>query len=256
MFGFNIGKWFASLFTPPAAVDTTPEVVAVEREIDEDVVEACGKLAIARLTGLWKQDIYDPRHTDQTPDGERCRAAILDIITNGGGWRWVKEYTGDGSPNNEQWCGFTQAWAWAPWIAEDVRKTWWASTYRLDAWARYAPLDMGGKITPNPKPASGPYRLYAKLDEHSTSLPFTPQAGDILLVGDGKPAYGDHVCGVRGYDEKRRMFLTIEGNGMGAGPDGKRQHGLVIAERPLGQREGHAYIARRLIRPAPHDIVS
>jgi len=114
---------------------------------------------------------------------------------------------------------------------------------------------MSGKTTPNPKPARGPFRLYVKLDEHSTKLPFQPQAGDILLVGDGKPDYGDHVCGVLGYDEKRRMFSTLEGNGGGLGPDGKKQHGLVKAERPLGATSGHSYHARRLIRLSPSDLI-
>jgi hypothetical protein len=241
-----------SLWTPPPIASTDALMGEAEREIDADVVETCGKLAMRTLLDLWSLDVIDPRHTDRSENADRCRAIILDIIQNGGGWRWVTEYTGDGSQGNEQWCGFTQAKAWAPWVSEATRRTWWASTYRLDAWASYRDLEISGKVYKNPKPASGPLRLYARLDEHSTSLPFTPQVGDILIVGDGKPAYGDHICGVLGYDPKRRVFSTVEGNGVGVGPKGNRRQGIVKAERPLGGSKG--YIARRLIRVGPQDI--
>jgi hypothetical protein len=243
------------VMTPPAMPSTDSELEATERAIDDDVLETCGKLAVAELVKLWQLDIYDPRHNDHSAAAVRNRAIILDIIREGGGWDWIDEYRGDGAKDNPQWCGFTAAMGWRSWIAVEVRRTWWASCYRLDAWASYRDLKVGNRTYANPKPKSGPLRLCAKLDATSTRLPFEPRPGDILVVGNGDPSYGDHICVVRGWDPARRMFLTVEGNGQGVGPDGKRQHGLVFAERPLGKMEGHAYIAMRLIRPAVTDLL-
>ena len=219
--------------------------------IEDDELETCGKLAVAELTRLWKLDIYDPRHTDDSANADRCRALILDIIRDGGGWTWIDEYTGDGSLGNEQWCGFTAGKGWAKWIPAEVRRDWWASCFRLDHWASYRDMVIGKKTYKNVKKPAVGGRLYAKFDAKSTTLPFEPRAGDILIVGHGELK---HICVVRGYDAKRRVFLTIEGNGSGAGPDGKKQHGMVIAERPLGSRSKNDYYAMRLIRPAASDL--
>lgn len=230
-------------------------------EAEEDEVEAAGKLAMARLHALWALNIHDPRHTDKSAEADRWRKVILDIIVNGGGWRWVERYRGDGASGNEQWCGFTQAKAWELWIDEDTRRTWWASCYRLDKWASYSDLVMGEgasrRVTPNPRPARGPHRGYWKLDEHSKGLPdgYAFQVGDLALVGDGIPDYGDHVVGLVGYDEKRRMFSTLEGNGVGRRADGTRGQGIVKAERPIGRRKAGDYHVRRIIRPAPGDLL-
>jgi hypothetical protein len=143
------------------------------------------------------------------------------------------------------------AFAWSAAIALVTRRTYFPSTYRLDAWAQYQTI---GNVI-NSKPASGPYRVYVQLGEASTTIPIAPQPGDILLVGDGRPAYGDHVTLVERYDATTRLFATIEGNGVGVGPRGNRRQGVVRATRPLGARAGHSYIARRLIRPAPSDIL-
>jgi hypothetical protein len=248
------------VMTPPAVPSTDAEMRDAERDIDsavgDDELEACGKLAVAELTELWKLDIHDPRHTEHGANADRCRRQILDIIRDGGAWSWVTEYLGDGAPNNPQWCGFTAGWGWRKWISAYDRQTWWASCFRLVHWATYRDMVIGTKTYRNlKKPTSGPTRLYAKLDAKSTTLPFPPRVGDILIVGNGDPAHGDHICTVRGFDAERRMFLTVEGNGQGVGPDGKKQHGLVFAERPLGARAGHAYIAMHLIRPAANDLL-
>lgn len=251
----RIKQLLRQAFTPPAVPSTDEVMEVAEREIEEDVVEAAGKLAMARLHGLWAQNIHDPRHTDKSAEAERWRAVILHIIRHGGGWKWVEKYRGDGAPSNEQWCGFTQAEAWADWIPESTRKTWWASCYRLDKWARYSDLDIGD--VKNAKPKHGPYRGYWKLDDTDTDLPdgYVFQVGDIALVGDGKPDYGDHVVGLVGYDEKRRVLLTLEGNGVGRRADGSRGQGIVKAERPIGSRKKGDYHVRRIIRPAPGDLL-
>ena len=92
------------------------------------------------------------------------------------------------------------------------------------------------------------------MDGAGVGLTFTPRAGDIGLVGDGTPAYGDHVVLVERYDERRRILHTVEGNGLGVGPTGKRRQGIVRAERPIGKRGGHPYHLRRLIRPGLSDL--
>jgi hypothetical protein len=208
----------------------------------EDRLIAAGKAAVAEAARLWSSDICDPQRSDHTPRGEHSRKAIQSIV-NAGGWTWLN-YRGD---RDVEWCGLFAAACWRvaglnpKWFA-----TFWASTYRLDRWCRYQDFND----TKNPKPASGPYRLIANLDSGSKSLPFEPRAGDILMVGDGIPAFGDHITLVESYADG--VFRTIEGNGNGLGPDGKRRQGVVRATRNLG---GSGYCARRLIRPAPGDLV-
>lgn len=234
---------------------------APKHEEAPDVVEACGRMAIAKLLSLWEEDIHDPRHNDVSLESLRWRDRILDVIHEGGGWRWVKLYVGDGADNNPQWCGFTQGFGWRDWIPEAMRRDFWASCYRLDHWASYRDLVIGEnrnkKVYPNPKPASGPLRGYWKLDENSKKLPkgYEFQVGDIAMVGDGKPDYGDHIVGLMGYDPDARMFLTIEGNGAGLRADGSRGQGVVKARRPVGSRHKGDYHVRRILRPSPQDLI-
>jgi hypothetical protein len=210
----------------------------------EDKLAAAGRAALAEATRLWESDVYDPPRNDYSPRGVASREAIQRIV-NDGGWTWIC-YRGDG---DVEWCGLFAA---ACWRAAGLDARWfaafWASTYRLDLWARYRPFNQ----KPNPKPALGPFRLFAMLSPESVSLPFAPRAGDILMIGDGSPAFGEHICLVESYDEERHLFHTIEGNGHGLGPDGKRRQGVVRAVRHLG---GSGYCARRLIRPAPSDLL-
>lgn len=230
----------ASAAPPPrAAAPTTP-------------LERAGVAVIEEAHRLWLLDVIDPRVNDRSSNAIRCRGIIDEIVRSdrGAGWSWLPAYAGDGAV---EWCGMFAAWCWADWLTLPTRKTFWPSTYRLDAWAAYRPVGDAR----NTRPPSGPYRVRVELDERSTDLGgVVPQPGDVLLVGDGSPAYGDHVTLVERYDSATRTFHTYEGNGGGRGPGGNRQHGVVRAERPLGARAGHSYIARRLIRPAPADVVA
>jgi hypothetical protein len=193
---------------------------------------------------LWHLDVIDPRRNDMSDRANASRTVIDEIIT-AAGWTWQVPYFGDGQV---EWCGMFVA---ACWRAAGIDPKWlapyFASTYRLDTWARYRQFGN----TPNKKPDAGPHRLIVDLTPLSTDLPFQPRAGDILMIGDGQPSAGDHICLVTRYDHERRVFETVEGNGNGLGPDGKRRQGIVTAKRSLG---GLGYCARRLIRPAPHDI--
>jgi hypothetical protein len=75
-------------------------------------------------------------------------------------------------------------------------------------------------------------------------------AGDILMIGGGSPAMGNHITIVESY--AAGVFQTISGNGVGLGPDGKRRQGIVRAAVHLG---GGGYCARRLVRPAAADLI-
>lgn len=210
---------------------------------DAELAEA-GKAAVVEGLRMWHLDVVDPKSADKSERAESSRKVIDEILT-AGGWTWQVPYKGDGQV---EWCGLFVAACWrAAGIDPKWLATFFASTYRLESWARYRAFND----KPNRKPATGPWRLMAEMTQHSSALPFAPREGDILMIGDGSPAAGDHICLVTGYDAVNRIFLTVEGNGSGLGPDGKRRQGIVTARRHLG---GEGYCARRLIRPAPSDI--
>jgi len=243
-----LAGWWRKATTARGGLPVPPELAEAERE--DDVLEVAGQLAIVEALRLWQLDVYDPRRADKTAAADRSRAVIDDIARSdrGAGWSWLPPYAGDGAV---EWCGMFAAWCWGASIPLPTRKTWWPSTYRLDTWARYAPMDAHK----NPRPAvAGDARLYCIMDEAGHGLTFEPRAGDIGLVGDGNPVYGDHVVLVERYDAARRMLVTVEGNGGGVGPRGNRRQGIVRAERPVGRRPGGGYYLRRLIRPGLADI--
>lgn len=222
---------------------TTQEGCASSTTIDR--LELAGRRAVMEAARLWRLDVFDPRRSDHRERAEESRKVIQSIVDSGG-WTWI-DYRGDG---DVEWCGLFAAACWrAAGIDPQWLATYWASTYRLDLWARYRSFSTD---KPNPRPASGPYRLIADLGSDSTELPFDPRAGDILMIGDGSPRFGDHICLVESYDGERKVFNTISGNGVGLGPDGKRRQGVVRAVAHLG---GSGYCARRLIRPAPSDLL-
>lgn len=192
---------------------------------------------------------------------QHCVDFIDGIIrtTKGIDWDWEPPYVGNETGHgNFEWCGAAAAFAWkAAGMKMTYRRSFFSSPYRLDRYARYLPFEH----TQNIRPPTGPYRVIIDLDERSTAASlgdFEPRAGDILLVGMCKSAYGTHVALVEGFDRARNMFLTIEGNGTGMGPNGVKRHGVVAGERPLGLRGGApatTYHARRLIRVAPSDLI-
>lgn len=207
---------------------------------------AAGQEAVLEGLRLWSLDIIDPKRGDTSELAQRSRSTIEDLLT-ACGWTWQVPYKGDGQV---EWCGI---FAGACWRAAGLDPKWlatyFASTYRLDQWGSYQTFN---EKRPNPAPPVGqPRRLIARLNATSITLPFVPREGDILMIGDGHPEAGDHICIVTGWDAAKRVFLTVEGNGFGLGPDGKRRQGIVIGQRKLG---GDGYCARRLIRPAPSDI--
>jgi hypothetical protein len=228
-------------------LDTIRGFFARESKPTVENLETAGRHAVEIAAARWRLNIYDPRQSDKSDDAQRCRNQIDGYIRDGLGWTWEPPYAGDG---DFEWCGAFAATCWLG-IKSQLRKTYFASTYRLDRYAR------GGSVN-GERNAKGE-RLIAELDEHSTSLPWEPRAGDILLIGPSGSGYGKHICLVESYAD--RMFTTIEGNGTGLGPNGKRRQGVVRATRYLGT-EGRVadgvslWHARRLIRPAAADLVS
>lgn len=225
-------------------------VFARLRDPDVELARA-GQRAVAEARRLWELDVYDPKMRDKSEHANASRA-VIDEILHATGWGGYAPYTGDDDPEMPQWCGLFAERCWlAAGIDPAAVRRFWPSTYRMRQWAHYKPFDG----TPNPKPTEGPYRLAVKLGPKSTpaDLPFAPRAGDILVVGDGKPEDGDHIAIVDDYDEDLGIFMTYEGNGVGRGPKGNRREGIVRAERKLG--EGGGYFAMWLYRPAPHDLL-
>lgn len=204
-----------------------------------------GGRAVAEAQRLFALDVYDPRRDDTSAAADHSRS-VIDAILTSAGWLWEVPYKGDGQV---EWCGMFAAACWhgagidPRWLA-----TYFASTYRLDIWARYQSFDVKH---PNPKPAAGPYRTIANADAHSTSLPWDPEPGDIVMIGDGAPEYGDHITVAVSYDAATKTVATISGNGVGMGPDGKRRQGIVKSTVHLG---GGGYCIRRVIRPAESDV--
>lgn len=216
-----------------------------------------GPIVIAEARRLFNLDVWDPPARDHRPIADQWRAVIGSLISSsaGLGWTWEGAYAGDG---DFEWCGAFAAACWGKaGLPLEVRRAFWASCYRLHRWATYRPID---ERTPNPAPAAGvARRLCVALDESSTSLPagVTPQDGDVLIVGSVGSGPGKHVTLVRSFNGIE--FLTYEGNGSGAGPDGRHRQGIVEGRRPLGLSRNVSpatYHARWLIRPAPADLVA
>ena len=170
------------------------------------------------------------------------------------GWTWTPRYIKDG---DFQWCGafLAHAYSFAK-LRADVRKTFCSSTYRLDCLGRG--LAHEDRESPKAK------RFYRRFDEHTSPADLDLDGadvlpGDVLLVGGGGRAYGDHVTLVERYDAVNGIFHTIEGNAVGAGPRGNRREGVIRTTRPLGldpDQPRTMYHARRLIRFAPEDFAS
>jgi len=210
-------------------------------------ITAAGQRALDEAHRLFALDVWDPPASLHNEAAERSRGVINEVLTSAG-WLWEVPYKGDGQV---EWCGL---FAGACWHAAGLDPKWlatyFASTYRIDTWARY---DSFNAQHPNPRPpADVQPRLIASFNQASSSVPWMPMPGDILMIGDGSPAFGDHITIVESYVDETKTFTTISGNGVGIGPDGKRRQGIVRSTAKVG---GGGYCARRLVRPAPCDIV-
>lgn len=211
-------------------------------------IEECGQKALAKMLELFKEDVTNPANGDMSLNA-RCSRAVINGILDACGWTWPEVYP---YHHTVQYCCLTAGAAWKSvglnpcWLT-----TFFASTMRLDAWANYEPWNEHQ----NPHPSGIPtdeWRKVANYDAHSTSIVFDPLPGDIVLIGDGDPAAGDHCTVLESYDQATRTFHHISGNGRGFGPDGKIRTGIVRGSSRLG---GPGYCVRRVIRPSIHDII-
>jgi hypothetical protein len=212
--------------------------VVTQQQSRVDALETLGREAIDTAADQWHFAIHDPKRSDNTDDARRSKSMIDAYIRKGLGWTWEPPYAGDG---DFEWCGAFAAYCWLS-IKPALRKQYFASTFRLDRFARYGSV--------NGEKNKGTGRLLAELDENSKTLPWEPRAGDILLIGPKGSGYGKHICLVESFDGKD--FKTIEGNGYGLAPNGKVWQGVIRNQRRLGAGDG--WHARRLIRPSPEDL--
>lgn len=146
----------------------------------------------------WQNNIVDPAKGDSSPDAERCRKFILEeCIWQGLDWQgWIKTYPGNGS---FAWCGAFAAYC-MPHVKPELRKKWWASTYRL---SEYGKKDKRRQV------------------KTSDILP-----GDIVVVGDGD--YGSHITLAVAWDKAKSQLLVVSGNGRGRLANGEWGEGVVL----------------------------
>lgn len=215
-----------------------------------DALELAGQRARDEMTRLWSLDIIDPPRGSRDPRAPQSLQIINEIIRVSG-WTFALPdgmYHGNGSP---QWCGMTAGYAWrAAGLDPRMLQVWWASTDRLLAWASYQ--SFSGHANTKRPAAPADRRLLQGL--HSgAALSFVPRAGDVVIVGDGKRASGQHVTVCVEYDAEARRFSTLSGNGGGVGPKGDRREG--ISARDFSIDEG-GYRALWVIRPAFGDLLA
>jgi hypothetical protein len=231
------------------AVELMRRLGILQSEIPDLVL--AGTLAVVEANRMWQRNVVDLLRGSINQASREVIDAII-RTDEGLGWSWEQPYRGD---NDFQWCGAFAAWCWAKaGMRLDVRKNYLASTYRLDRFARYQPINERVK---NERPKLGPYRTLIELDEFSKGRDVPFRAGDIMTIGSVSSVYGQHICIVESYDANADLVCTIEGNGGGELPGGSRGQGIVRGKRQVGLRPGQpptVYHARRLIRPAPSDL--
>lgn len=224
-------------------------------EQDKALINA-GENAIMYADRAWKKDIVDPtRKAWGDPAFAEDRAFINDIIKSerhGLGWPTVsvatKDYRWDG---DFEWCGAFAAFCWDI-VDLNIRKHYYASTYRLFRYARY--LGPPNKFATFMKqaPAGTIARKYTELvgsDDAKAGLVdvFAPRKGDILIV-NGSDRFGQHITLIESWDAQKRTFETIEGNATGRGPKGNRHQGVIRHTRTIAQ-------AKHIYRPGFADLI-
>lgn len=229
---------------------------ALAKRGSKDRLAAAGDIAVLEADRIWKLDIIDPPNSAQIHEFSRKTIDNFIRSTEGCGWGWDAPY--QYNHHGREWCTAFVMWCWARGGLElsPTRTVGGMSTWRLDCWARYQPV-LGNPTGKEPGAPVVP-RMIIDLNEHSTAMDARfpdgtiPRAGDILLVGDGTPRYGDHGTLVRSFDPIVGVFDTFEGNATGIGPKGNKREGVIKATRYVG---GRGFAARRVIRPSLADLV-
>jgi len=172
---------------------------------------------LTRALQQWLATVRDPARGDTSPAAERCRATVMEYISAGLGWDWVKYYPGDGA---FAWCGAFAAWCWrAGGLRPEVAKKSFASTYRLHRWGQENP---------------------ARLVRFPKIVP-----GDVVVVGDGD--YGSHITLALAWDLPQSALVTVEGNALGRLPGGEWGEGVVMRVRARSE-------IRAAYRPTKGDL--
>jgi len=211
-----------------------------------DALTTAGELVAAEVERIWRDDIIDPASTDTSPNGLRCREFISSITQ---ACKWGP-YLGNNIKPVAQWCGMFAFKAWAD--AGGLDPKWLAhfsqSTYRIQCWATYRPFNEHRNAS---RPiAAADARLCVDLRSRSK---FPVRRGDIVIVGDGHPPYGDHATIATGTDELGGI-ITISGNGRGLDPTGNSQEGVV--RKTFYPGLGVGYRAMYLVRPSFDDLLA
>lgn len=172
-----------------------------------------GGVALDWAIQEWGRVVREP-----APGRPRGAHLIDGYIRGALGLGWPSAATGPGDSqayerNGQfEWCGAFAARAWgAAGLDAEVRRLRLPSTYRLGSTeARH-----------------GPPLLRVPLDRL--------QPGDVLVVTDGRKAWGTHVTLVQAVRPSEGLVFTVEGNARGKLGDGSVGEGVVLRTRPLAQ---------------------
>lgn len=224
---------------------------ALHLELAGDIAVLNGKLA-------WLLDIEDGK---KGTFPEMSRQFIDTIIRTSAGvnWTWEPKYEGDG---RYEWCTTYVAYCYSTGavIKLDMRTNFLSSTDRLDKFGQYLPA----LNHPNPKPATGPFRMMIELDEHSQAIDAVfpdgtlPRAGDLGMAGGIHTGPGKHGFLLTGWDPALGVAKTLEGNATGIGPRGNIRQGIIRGTRRVGLPPGASpttYHLRRILRFGAGDFV-
>lgn len=154
---------------------------------------SAGGVALGRALEQWAGCVLEP--LDEVADGP-----ILErYIQKGIGWTWQTTYKNRAFA----WCGAFAAWAWRDSVSLSIRKKRFASTYRLQQWAKDSD------------------RIIDSLED--------ARAGDIIIVGH-KKKWGDHITLFERSAEEGG-YWSVEGNAFGEVPNYRGRGEGVIRRR-------------------------
>lgn len=245
-----------------------------------EIMRRAAQTSLTRAHDAWALGIVDPMTlADGLGKEKRCSSLIDYIIRSDEGLGWSGRdpyrYNGD----HFEWCGAFVAYC-MPFVALELRRLYWSSTDRLNAYFQYKAL-FG---TPNEKRVMETYkrklrseldsfgldgldpvysRQYGVCTEHSREAPAGVLPGDIALFGAAKfrqnpRPFGTHVVLVDNIKQEtataRASFLNYEGNAEGAIPgrpetELRPVQGIIHKRRPVGLSPGDSqYLTYHLRR--------
>lgn len=157
--------------------------------------EADGRRVVERALEEWRQHIAEPtKRTTEHPILNRYIKAAL-------GWEWIDSYQN----RKFAWCGAFAAFCWFESTGNMIRQRSFASTYRLQQWAKGSAREIDLSRA---------------------------RAGDLVVVGRRK-AWGDHITILERIEGE--TLYTIEGNAYGTLGDGSHGEGVIRRERDASE---------------------